>query len=185
MLLSQPARPTKPSKRSANTTVSTESVMTSRDTSEARMPSWPMLIPSLTVIVPNSSGYPPAANTPSFTWAASLCSVMLHGVTSFHAEATPTCGFTQSSSPMPTARSIARAGALRMPSVTSRLRGLTSTGVPGTLVVADADGSADSAMGRGYSPPPAGDEGVQGVRGPPFTSECQRSIRVADVDPSR
>ena len=34
---------------------------------------------------------------------------------------------------MPTARSIARAGALRMPSVTSRLRGLTSTGVPGSF----------------------------------------------------
>ena len=39
MLLSQPARPTNPSKRSPCTTVSTESVMTSRDTSDARMPS--------------------------------------------------------------------------------------------------------------------------------------------------
>ena len=37
------------------------------------------------------------------------------------------CGFTQSSSVMPTARSIARAGAFWMPSVTSRLRGLMST----------------------------------------------------------
>ena len=40
-------------------THSTESVMTSRLTSEARMPSWPMLMPSLTVMVPNSIGKPP------------------------------------------------------------------------------------------------------------------------------
>ena len=39
MLLSQPARPTNPSSRSACITHSTESVMTSRDTSDARMPS--------------------------------------------------------------------------------------------------------------------------------------------------
>ncbi len=38
-LLSQPARPTKPSKRSACMTVSTLSAMISRDTSEARIPS--------------------------------------------------------------------------------------------------------------------------------------------------
>ena len=35
---------------------------------------------------------------------------MLHGVISFHDEATPTCGFSQSSSVIPTARSIAREG---------------------------------------------------------------------------
>ena len=85
--------------------------MTSRLTSEARMPSWPMEMPSLTVIVPNSIGKPPAARTPSLACSASLRSVMLHGVTSFHDEATPTCGLPQSSSVMPTARSIARAGA--------------------------------------------------------------------------
>ena len=47
---------------------------------------------------------------------------MLHGVTSFHDETTPTCGLSQSSSVMPMARSIARAGALVGPSVTSKLR---------------------------------------------------------------
>ena len=36
---------------------------------------------------------------------------MLQGVTSFQEDATPTCDFPQSSSVMPTARSIARAGA--------------------------------------------------------------------------
>ena len=91
-----------------------------------------MLMPSLTVMVPNSIGNPPAERTPSLTCSASLRSVMLHGVTSFHALAMAICGFTQSLSVMPTARSMARAGALVMPSVTSRLRGLMSTGVPGS-----------------------------------------------------
>ena len=58
--LSQPASVTVPSSRSANTTVSTESAMTSRETSEARMPSWPIEMPSETEIVPNSIGKPPA-----------------------------------------------------------------------------------------------------------------------------
>ena len=45
-----------PSMRSACITVSTESAMTSRDTSEKCMPSWPIEMPSDTEIVPNSSG---------------------------------------------------------------------------------------------------------------------------------
>ncbi|SHU24945.1 Uncharacterised protein [Mycobacteroides abscessus subsp. abscessus] len=51
---------------------------------------------------------------------------MLHGVISFQDEPTPICGLTQSSSPMPTARSIPRAAVFSRPSVTSRLRGLIS-----------------------------------------------------------
>jgi hypothetical protein len=47
-------------------------------------------------------------------------------VISFHDDATPIWGFSQSSSVRPTARSIARAGARSIPSVTSRLRGLLS-----------------------------------------------------------
>ena len=54
--LSQPASRTEPSSRSACITVSTESAMTSRDTSEKCMPSWPMAMPSDTEMVPNSSG---------------------------------------------------------------------------------------------------------------------------------
>ena len=38
------------------TTVSTESAMTSRETSEKCMPSWPIEMPSETEIVPNCSG---------------------------------------------------------------------------------------------------------------------------------
>ena len=64
--------------------------MTSRDTSEARMPSWPIEMPSDTVIVPNSIPKPPAAITPALACSASLRSVMLHGVTSFQDEAMAT-----------------------------------------------------------------------------------------------
>src|SRR3954451_21927758 len=127
--LSQPASSTLPSKRSANMTVSTESAMTSRDTSEACMPSCPIEMPSDTEIVPNSSATAPAARTPSFARLANLSRDRLHGVISFQDEATPICGLSQSASVRPTARSIARAGARSMPSVTSRLRGLRS-GMP-------------------------------------------------------
>src|SRR3546814_4206743 len=64
--------------------------MTSRDTSDACMPSWPIEIPSLTAMVMNSIGNPPASRTPSFDFLASRSSGMLQGVTSFHDEHTPT-----------------------------------------------------------------------------------------------
>ena len=124
--LSQPASRTDPSSRSAIITVSTESAITSRETSEKCMPSWPMAMPSETEMVPNSSGYPPAACTPFFTALASRSRDRLHGVISFHDDATPICGLTQSSSPMPTARSIPRAAVFSRPSVTSRERGFMS-----------------------------------------------------------
>ena len=54
--LSHPASRTEPSRRSALITVSTESAMISRLTSEKCMPSWPIEMPSETEIVPNSSG---------------------------------------------------------------------------------------------------------------------------------
>ena len=54
--LSQPASSTVPSRRSACTTVSTLSAITSRDTSEKCMPAWPIEMPSDTEMVPNSSG---------------------------------------------------------------------------------------------------------------------------------
>ena len=94
-------------------TTSTESAMTSRDTSEKCMPSWPIEMPSETEMVPNSNGKPPASNTPSRTALASRLSDRLQGVISFQDDATPTCDLTQSSSPMPTARSMpARRGLL-------------------------------------------------------------------------
>ncbi len=68
-------------------------------------------------------------------------------MTSFHDDATATWGLSQSSSVMPIARSMARAGARLGPSVTSRLRGLMSTGVsPWSLVmVGQATGVPETA----------------------------------------
>jgi hypothetical protein len=54
------------------------------------MPSWPMEMPSLTAMVVNSMGNAPAARTPSLHRLARRSSGRLHGVTSFHDDATPT-----------------------------------------------------------------------------------------------
>src|SRR5664280_2829691 len=89
-----------PSNRSACMTVSTESAMTSRLTSEARIPSWPIDIPSDTAIVPNSKGYPPEERTPCLARSANRWSGRLHGVTSFHDDATPICGCSAGSVPV-------------------------------------------------------------------------------------
>src|SRR3954471_10577008 len=88
------------------------------------MPSWPIEMPSETEIVPNSSGTPSAPLTPIFAFFASRFSDRLHGVISFHDDATPICGLRQSSSPMPTARNMPRAAAPSSPSVTIELWGL-------------------------------------------------------------
>ena len=97
--------------------------MTSRLTSEARMPSWPIEMPSDTAMVVNSIGKPPAA-------AHALLGPLGQPVERHVARrdlvprrATPTWGLSQSSSVMPMARSMARAGARSSPSVTSWLRG--------------------------------------------------------------
>ncbi len=152
--LSQPASSTEPSSRSANITVSTESAMTSRETREARMPSWPIEMPSETEIVPNSIGKPPACRTPSLAALASRSSDRLQGVISFQEDATPICGRVMSSSVMPTARSIARAGARESPSVTSVLRGLrvvteVSLVGPGTRRVRGRRAGVAGGPGRG------------------------------------
>ena len=72
---------------------STESAMTSRDGSEARMPACPMAMPSVTVMVQNSRGVPLADATPFFTACAWRISEMLQGAASFQQEATPTSGW--------------------------------------------------------------------------------------------
>ncbi len=68
---------------------STESAMSSRLTSELFIPWWPMAMPSVTVMVVNSRGVPPALATPFFTTCACRASVMLHGAASFQVVATP------------------------------------------------------------------------------------------------
>jgi hypothetical protein len=69
-------------------------------------------------MVPNCIGKPPAACTPSFEADASRFSERLQGVISFQEDAIPIWGFTQSASPIPTARNIPRAGERSSPSVT-------------------------------------------------------------------
>ena len=61
IVLSQPTRHTRPSSRWPRMTSSIESAMTSRLMSDAFMPSVPIVTPSLTEIVLNSIGVPPAA----------------------------------------------------------------------------------------------------------------------------
>ncbi len=99
--LSHPARVTIASNRSACITTSTESAITSRDTSDARIPSWPIEMPSDTAIVTNSNGTPPASRTATFVRLASRSSGRLHGVTSFQLDATPIWGFVMSPSVRP------------------------------------------------------------------------------------
>jgi len=51
--------------------------MHSRDGSDERMPSWPMAMPSVTVMVQNSRGVPPAEATPFLTaWAWRISEIL-------------------------------------------------------------------------------------------------------------
>ena len=72
--------------------------------------------------------------TPCLEAFAKRSSERLHGVISFHEEAIPICGLTQSSSVIPTARSIPRCGARSIPSVTTPERGFM--GLEFLLVIA-------------------------------------------------
>ena len=77
--------------------------MQSRETSDAFMPWCPMAIPSVTVMVLNRRGIPPASLTPIRAASACASSVVLHGAESFPAEAIPTNGRPISSSVSPMA----------------------------------------------------------------------------------
>ena len=122
MFLSQPAMVISPSMRSPKVTNSMESAMTSRLTSDVFMPSVPMEMPSLTVMVPNSNGTPSAARTPSLDAWANRSRCTLQGVTSLARLAMATNGFFRSSWVRPMAISMARAGARCGSSVSSLLR---------------------------------------------------------------
>jgi hypothetical protein len=107
-----------------------ESAMTSRLTSEVRMPSQPIVMPSEIETVLNSSGVPPASRTPSLTCAARSRRWWLHGPISIQVFATPMSGRSKSGSVSPPARSIARAGARFAPSVNAVLRHLSRSPEP-------------------------------------------------------
>ena len=67
MVLSQATSATMPSNMWPRSMSSMESAITSRLTSEAFMPSVPMVTPSEMAMVLNSMGVPPAARMPSLT----------------------------------------------------------------------------------------------------------------------
>ena len=117
MVLSQPTRMTSASNRLPRVTSSIESAITSRLTSEVRMPAEPIVMPSEIDTVLNSIGVPPAARMPSFTDTASSRRWKLHGPISIQVFATPTTGPARSFREKPEANSIARAAARLGPSV--------------------------------------------------------------------
>ena len=111
IVLSQPTRITRPSKPLPRATSSIESAITSRLTSEARIPSVPIVMPSEIDTVLNSIGVPPAARTPAFTCTASSRRCRLQGPISIQVLATPMSGLVRSASEKPAPLSIARAAA--------------------------------------------------------------------------
>jgi hypothetical protein len=108
--------------------VSMESAITSRETREYFIPSVPIEIPSLTVMVPNICGIAPAPRTAASALCASWSRPALHGVIVLWALAIPTIGLAKSSSPNPTARSMARLGARWTPWVMTLLLRLWGMG---------------------------------------------------------
>ena len=70
IVLSQPTSTMSPSNPLPRVTSSIESAITSRLTSEAFMPSVPIVMPSEIDTVLNSIGVPPARRMPSFTCTA-------------------------------------------------------------------------------------------------------------------
>src|ERR1700679_1842584 len=107
------------------------------------MPGVPMEIPSDTVIVPKVMAFAPAPSAPAATSRASSSICILQGVKLLHVDATPTCGFSKSALPNPTARSIDRFGACFSPSTTRREWRRVSTaadflGMPSSLRNAEA-----------------------------------------------
>src|SRR6476660_6325321 len=117
IVLSHPTSTTRASKRLPRDTSSIESAITSRLTSEVRMPAEPIVIPSEIDTVLNSIGVPPAARIPALTDTASSRRWKLHGPISIHVLSTPTTGRFRSARVNPAAWSIARAGARLGPSV--------------------------------------------------------------------
>src|SRR5712691_8825163 len=127
LVLSQATRQIRPSNKWPRATSSIESAITSRETSEVRIPSVPMVTPSEIEIVLNSSGVAPASRMPRLTSWASSRWLRLHGIVSIHVVATPISGFARSSSVKPTPFSIERAPARSGPSVIVRLSRLAGS----------------------------------------------------------
>src|SRR4028119_1399753 len=121
IFLSQPPIAKTPSILCPLQTVSIESAITSLDTREYFIPSVPIEIPSLIVIVPNTCGMAPASLALAIARKARSFNPILQGVIVLYPLAIPTIGLVKSPSPKPTARSIARLGARCTPPVTAWL----------------------------------------------------------------
>ncbi len=98
MFLSQPPMTMTPSIHWPLTQVSTQSAITSRDTSEYFMPSVPMPMPSEMVGVPNTCELALQPAISSIAASASFCSPELQGVIVEWPLATPIIGLSKSSS---------------------------------------------------------------------------------------
>jgi hypothetical protein len=96
MFLSQPPITSTPSIHWPPTQVSTQSAITSRDTSEYFMPSVPIAMPSLMVGVPKICGFAPASLNASTAASARRCRPELHGVIVECPLATPIIGLAKS-----------------------------------------------------------------------------------------
>ena len=136
MVLSHPTMHTAASKSCPRQTSSMESAITSRLTSDAFMPSVPMVSPSEMAMVLNSIGVPPAARMPSFTLAESRRRWKLQGMVSIQVLATAISGLARSASVKPMALYMARAGAWSRPSVIWRLMCLRSMRKKATRLLA-------------------------------------------------
>jgi len=97
IVLSQAARAITASNMCPRPTSSIESAMISRLTSEAFIPSVPIVIPSLIAIVLNSIGVPPAARIPCLMKPARRRRLRLHGIVSVQVLAIPMIGLARSS----------------------------------------------------------------------------------------
>ena len=97
IVLSQPLIAITASNRCASETSSIESAISSRLTSEAFIPTVPIVMPSEIATVLSSIGVPPAARIPSLTFAESARRWKLHGIVSIQVLATPTSGLLSAS----------------------------------------------------------------------------------------
>ena len=168
-----------------------ESAISSRLTSEAFMPSVPMLMPSLIEIVFTSIGVPPAARMPAETSAASSRWLKLHGIVPIQECATMTSGLRRSSLVKPTDLSCERAAARPGPSTRVWLRWRGSRGMSGSALSArrcgrwnPVAGAASVAVTRVPRDPAAWSGGVRGrrraiaaIKAVGLVKEYQRGVR--------
>ena len=123
MFLSQPPMATTPSMLWAPQAVSIESAMTSRETSEYFMPSVPIEMPSLTVMVPKICGMAPAAARRGFRPAGQDVEPRVAGRDGAVAAGDADDRLVEIAvAESPTARSMARLGARWTPWVMAELR---------------------------------------------------------------